>query len=810
MSDRSGASAAADAFNTGRAVAPLADTHVSKMPGYATLNGAVLLGSGIEPTPPDFDHGVVSSNGWIPYAAAVKGFGERPFVPVRAMVINVPAECFTTDASKFVDWSTPTNNGVRAASIAALIGLLSTPLSKGWLSGSHSELTRQEETSASTVNDEGIHCAPEKTKGPTRVDQYMNQDKGVPSQNSPMVCIGLEDVYNADKTTVLALRVWHFVFDPSHSTSQLARRLMDENADELAHSGAAHQQNSLRRTTVVAAAKASRGLIGSSIETAKLESAAGMVYRHVTNESVYKSLLPHYAGQSDKGDGRPAVDLKSIPRGTLNRRFYGDPTQGCTHPLALEWVMNAKRPDGLAAGLVHLDGTAMDVHPDQLKVDSYFHVQQPRARANFLDSAEQDDPVRGDSHEFRVPDWVASPESTGDGGGRGCFFFQSDPNQLNIFDMALPHAIVGEIKPGRTLQLLFRENVLGLHQDDPAYPLGSSALLNRFTSEVSGRDQWEAEAISAMTDSMVGFDTFDCTPEQRLDARAAKRNAAAGLASYGQKDGDDHVIEPRQVLKENAFTTAAVHAKIIMPWASKQRSMFLAEEQAIRAANDFEHADKESNHPVFADHNARNQAYKETYSTAVRELLHLHIAKMENSFSSAFERESIPVGYRAVYDGLQETLRHTTGRTANIAFDLDMQIMDSNRTVFGTLMNWIGTFFEDDCYIDGRSWGLMQELFFHWCAAAPVVSLFWLALTPFMFARAASSSSTSRRCCSSSADQRVRAAPTSHSPSLRSPSALRCVGNGKTLRTERAQKAFVDGWIVMSGPSSAKSGMQGA
>ena len=34
-------------------------------------------------------------------------------------------------------------------------------------------------------------------------------------------------------------------------------------------------------------------------------------------------------------------------------------------------------------------------------------------------------------------------------------------------------------------------------------------------------------------------------------------------------------------------------------------------------------------------------------------------------------------------------------------------------------------------------------------------------------------------------------------------------GNGKTLRTERAMKAFVQGWINMSGPSSAKSGMQG-
>ena len=34
-------------------------------------------------------------------------------------------------------------------------------------------------------------------------------------------------------------------------------------------------------------------------------------------------------------------------------------------------------------------------------------------------------------------------------------------------------------------------------------------------------------------------------------------------------------------------------------------------------------------------------------------------------------------------------------------------------------------------------------------------------------------------------------------------------GNGKTLRTERAMRVFVEGWVHMSGPSSAKSGYGG-
>ena len=77
------------------------------------------------------------------------------------------------------------------------------------------------------------------------------------AQNIPMVTVGYEDIYNEKKDMVVAIRIWHFVFDKSHSTSDLARKLMNENADESDHSGAAHCPNNMRRTSVVTAAKAS-------------------------------------------------------------------------------------------------------------------------------------------------------------------------------------------------------------------------------------------------------------------------------------------------------------------------------------------------------------------------------------------------------------------------------------------------------------------------------------------------------------------------------------------------------------------------
>ena len=104
-------------------------------------------------------------------------------------------------------------------------------------------------------------------------------------------------------TPVLAIRIWHFVFDKTHSTSELARALMNESADEADHSGAAHCPNHLRKQSVVASAKQTRMLMGASLETAQLEVAAGVAYRHVVNTSVYKNLLAHYAGHSDKSPG---------------------------------------------------------------------------------------------------------------------------------------------------------------------------------------------------------------------------------------------------------------------------------------------------------------------------------------------------------------------------------------------------------------------------------------------------------------------------------------------------------------------------
>lgn len=122
------------AVNSGlRKVPDLPSNTVNVMPDWTERNGAVLMGAGIEPCPPFFQHGNASSNGWVPFESHRSELDEFPFIPVRAMCVNVPAECFTNDATRFVDWATPASNSVRVASVAAVLGLISTPLTKGWL-----------------------------------------------------------------------------------------------------------------------------------------------------------------------------------------------------------------------------------------------------------------------------------------------------------------------------------------------------------------------------------------------------------------------------------------------------------------------------------------------------------------------------------------------------------------------------------------------------------------------------------------------------------------------------------------------------
>ena len=176
--------------------------HVRNMPDYDELNGEVILGSGITFSPPMFNHGLASSSGWTLFAdCGIKNTttedvdGGIKMTPVRAMVFNIPIECFSADATRFREWQTPARNSVRAASIAAILGLVATPLTKGWPSGCHEEIARAEEEEARGSGGSDGNTKDKKDKV-ARVTWHMFPSRNDPSQNLPMLVIGYEDLYN--------------------------------------------------------------------------------------------------------------------------------------------------------------------------------------------------------------------------------------------------------------------------------------------------------------------------------------------------------------------------------------------------------------------------------------------------------------------------------------------------------------------------------------------------------------------------------------------------------------------------------------
>jgi hypothetical protein len=673
------------------------------MRGYQSGGGSVLLGDNIKARPPVLNDSASNGGGWVAYADA----NIHNMVPARAMVFNVPIWVFSSDARSFGDWQTPNDDSaIRAASIAAILGMVYTPLSKGMVSGAHEEISRLKDLEEPQ---EGGEEGQDKKKGPKPIDAvkwYQMQSPTDKTMNVPMLLVGVEDIYNEDRTAVLAIRIWHFVFDHSHSTSELVNKLMNESSEEFRHSGSAHCQNAKRKVSVVTSAKATQTLIGNSLATVRLEDAAGMCYRHVTNISDFRKLLGHYGGRTFKSNGLQAVDIEfdgkdphKIPKNLLSKPFIADKHLGCTHALSFEWVFNAKRVDALCAGLVDLEGAPLNVHPDQLDVGSYFEPPDAEAPSQ--------------AHSFRLPEWMRNTNMHGNSG----FSVQSDPYKLNIFDMSFPNPVAGVVRPGTTLLDLFLQQKCPEHSRPD---INSPQAANMLQNFVTNRDSYVQEQVAALTNSIVSFDSFNCSPEQRSDARLCSM-ASAGLASYGQKHEGDLVIEPRRVLKEHAFASNQLYTNLLSPYFQKESVKLEKDELDERE----KHADGDTmpvDDPRLKKIRRRSIRGHEYKCALMKELVEWHLAKMKRSFTSKLDREAIPIGYRHVWDGLQIELQGMKSKfgvaTANVAQAFNYNVKSSDRTVFGEVENWLWTFMEEDFYIDGRGWAVMQELFYHWCALA--------------------------------------------------------------------------------------------
>lgn len=95
-----------------------------------------------------------------------------------------------------------------------------------------------------------------------------------------------------------------------------------------------------------------------------------------------------------------------------------------------------------------------------------------------------------------------------------------------------------------------------------------------------------------------------------------------------------------------------------------------------------------------------------------------------------------------------------------------MQMTDSHKSVYAHAQNWLGRWFEQDCFFDGRDWRIMDTVFF---------GMFEIATTSM----------------------------TVHVLSGEP-------GTAKSMRMKRLAASMSDGLVQQGGNKSARAGMQGA
>jgi hypothetical protein len=529
-------------------------------------------------------------------------------------------------------------------------------LSRAHRSGSHEELQR-----ANGDADEDAEGGEKKKI--SRVFRYAFMTPHDNNVTAPMFVIGYQELYNTALTEVTAIRIYKFVFDEKHSDSELMRKLMDENRDTFFSAGTAHNQNATRRKNMVSEQKHNRVVTGGLAGRNNLEYYAGTQYSRVINETVLLETLKSYGGKSMYDDGLPVFDYSDLPRGVTTTRM-GPATNGLggTHPLSPEYMYNARRWKPFRAGLINFEGKLIDVHPDFLDPTKHF----------------------SDHGDFVLP---AVGRKTGG------FFFCIDPSVTNIFDVALPRSIYGAVCAGKHLLELFKDENPDMH----GVSGGSNATLSDcFNQMMTAKDAEHMAMEKQMAETVFAYDSIDVSDVERK-----------GLRHYGDVDSQTnaYIIEPRQIMKEIQVQTRRVLADLVVPWKLKRDKLTEAKNYEMRTSDGLtsdlmqcDHADArlQELHDLEA-------ATRERHCKVMKDLAHLHIGRIEAAFQSKMDRETIPAGYSAMFDGLKAETDKTVNNTASMAFAFNEYLTADDISIFAHVHQWLGNFFEYDCFSTKRS-----------------------------------------------------------------------------------------------------------
>tara|TARA_B100001109_G_C18864239_1_gene475973 strand:- start:4753 stop:6720 length:1968 start_codon:yes stop_codon:yes gene_type:complete len=427
---------------------------------------------------------------------------------------------------------------------------------------------------------------------------------------------------------------------------------MDENRETKFSAGLAHCQSGSRKKNLLEEQKQHRIMTG-GLSKSQLEYYAGTQYPRITTESDLIEALKSCAGRSMHDEGKPTCNMANLPPGTCATRIKFDSLLGGTHPLAPEYQFNAKREKALSAWLVDFDGEPLDVHPHFLKPECYFK----------------------DDMSFQLP----APSQKKEG-----FFFCIDPSATNVFDLPLPRPIYGAVVPGPQLLALFKQEKIDTEGGE-----SRASVADRFNNFMTGKDAEHLEMEKQAGEAVMTFDAIGLSEAERKDLR-----------HYGEMDENkSYIIEPRQKIKECQMEARRVDSELIQPWLCKRRALRedVYQEVVDDAKQDgIDSADLDYHEERMLPVREIDEETQERHCAVMRDLVRLHLSRIEAAFESRNERETIPAGWCAMADYLKEASRKLG--TASIAWAFDNELIGLDTSAFAQTFLQIGTFFELDCF----------------------------------------------------------------------------------------------------------------
>jgi hypothetical protein len=100
------------------------------------------------------------------------------------------------------------------------------------------------------------------------------------------------------------------------------------------------------------------------------------------------------------------------------------------------------------------------------------------------------------------------------------------------------------------------------------------------------------------------------------------------------------------------------------------------------------------------------QSFQERFVRVKEDLLVWHCRKLEACFRGEDERKTIPKGWLAMFDQLEEHVKKN-----NHSAVLGLDLKNSARSAYGELKEFLGVIFTEDCKIAGRDRRIMDEMY---------------------------------------------------------------------------------------------------